>query len=60
MVSGTFDCNLIGTRTMPPQGTNLVLSSDIPHSERNVLVLDGLDVESCSNHENATKPALES
>lgn len=30
---------------MPPQGADLVLSTDIPHGELNVLVLDGLDVE---------------
>jgi hypothetical protein len=33
--------------TMPPQGTNLVLTSDVPNRERNVLVLDRLDVEAC-------------
>jgi len=32
---------------MPPQGTNLVLSSDIPHGERDVLVLNGLNIEAC-------------
>lgn len=31
---------------MSPQWSDLVLSSDIPHGELNVLVLDGLDVES--------------
>lgn len=31
-----------------PQGTDLVLSTDIPHGELDVLVLDGLDVESCT------------
>jgi hypothetical protein len=30
---------------MPPQRANLVLASDVPHGEGNVLVLDGLDVE---------------
>jgi hypothetical protein len=30
---------------MSPQRTDLVLSSDIPHGELNVLVLDRLDVE---------------
>lgn len=30
-----------------PQGTNLVLTTDIPHGELDVLVLDGLDVETC-------------
>lgn len=32
---------------MPPQRSNLVLSSYIPNGELNVLVLNGLDVESC-------------
>jgi hypothetical protein len=31
--------------TMPPEGANLVLTSDVPHSERNVLVFDGLNIE---------------
>lgn len=31
---------------MSPQWSDLVLSSDIPHGELDVLVLDGLDVES--------------
>ena len=31
---------------MSPQRSDLVLSSDIPHGELDVLVLDGLDVES--------------
>lgn len=30
---------------MPPERTDLVLTADIPHSERDVLVLDCLDVE---------------
>jgi hypothetical protein len=30
-----------------PQRTNFVLSSDIPHRERNVLVFDRFDVETC-------------
>jgi hypothetical protein len=34
---------------MPPQRTNLVLTADIPHGELNVLVLDGLNVESCGS-----------
>src|SRR5690606_28835142 len=38
--------NALGVlEVMSPQGTDLVLSSDIPHGERNVLVLDSLDVE---------------
>ena len=31
--------------TMPPEGTNLVLSTNIPNGERNVLVFNSLDVE---------------
>lgn len=34
---------------MPPQRADLVLSSDIPHGEGNVLVLDSLDVEACTS-----------
>ena len=30
-----------------PQRSNLVLTTDIPHGELNVLVFDSLDVESC-------------
>jgi hypothetical protein len=30
---------------MSPQWSNLILSTDIPYSERNVLVFDSLDVE---------------
>ena len=37
----------LGTSVVvPPERSNLVLSSDIPHSEREVLVFDSLDVES--------------
>lgn len=32
---------------MSPQWANLVLSTDIPHCELDVLVLDSLDVEAC-------------
>lgn len=32
---------------MPPEGSDLILSSNIPNGEGNVLVLDGFDVESC-------------
>jgi hypothetical protein len=31
---------------MPPKRSNLVLATDVPHSKLNVLVLDGLNVES--------------
>lgn len=34
---------------MPPQRTDLVLASDIPHGELNVLVLDSLHVEPCKS-----------
>lgn len=34
---------------MPPQGADLVLSTDIPHCELDVLVLDSLNVEACSD-----------
>ena len=30
------------------RGAYLVLATDIPHGERDVLVLDGLDVETCA------------
>jgi hypothetical protein len=33
---------------MPPQRADLVLTTDIPHSELDVLVLDSLDVETCT------------
>ena len=33
--------------TVPPEGADLVLSSDVPHGERDVLVFDSLDVETC-------------
>lgn len=39
--------NTLGVlEVMPPQRPDLVLSSNIPYGELNVLVLDGLDVES--------------
>lgn len=33
---------------MAPQGTNLVLATDVPHGKANVLVFDGFDVETNS------------
>ena len=30
---------------MPPERTNLILTSDIPYSEGDVFVLDSLDIE---------------
>ena len=41
----TADKRSEGGRTVPPEGANLVLSSNIPDGERDVLVLDSLDVE---------------
>jgi len=32
---------------MSPQGSDLILSTNIPYGELNVLVFDGLNVESC-------------
>ena len=32
---------------MPPEGANLVLTTDVPHRERDVFVFDRLDVEAC-------------
>jgi hypothetical protein len=43
-----LDHNLGVLEVMPPQRTDLVLTTDIPHGERDVLVLDGLDVETNS------------
>lgn len=39
------DDTLSVLEVVPPQRTDLVLTTDIPHGELNVLVLDGLDVE---------------
>lgn len=38
---------------MAPEWTNLVLSSDIPHGEGDVLVFNGLDIEAYSSRESA-------
>jgi hypothetical protein len=32
---------------MPPEGADRVLASHIPHRERDIFVLDSLDIESC-------------
>jgi len=34
---------------MPPQRPDLVLSTDVPHGELDVLVFDRLDVEACTS-----------
>lgn len=39
------DNSLSVLKVMAPKGTNLVLTTNIPHSEGNVLVLDSLDVK---------------
>lgn len=39
------DQTLSVLEVVPPERADLVLSSDVPHGERDVLVLDGLDVE---------------
>ena len=41
------DDTLSVLEVMPPQRSDLVLSTDIPHGELNVLVFDRLDVETC-------------
>jgi hypothetical protein len=43
------DDTLSVLEVMPPERTDLVLTADIPHGELNVLVLDGLDVETCGS-----------
>jgi hypothetical protein len=40
---------------MPPERSNLVLTSYIPHGERYVLVFYCLDIESCENESRAGK-----
>lgn len=37
---------VVEPRTMPPQGADFVLTSYIPHGKRDVLVFNGLDIES--------------
>jgi hypothetical protein len=41
------DDSLSVLEIMSPQWTNLVLTTDIPDGELNVLVLDGFNVEAC-------------
>ena len=43
---------------MSPERTDLVLSTDIPHGELNVLVLDGLDVETCRKIESSASSSF--
>jgi hypothetical protein len=35
---------------VPPEGSNLVLSADVPYCEADVFVLDRLDVEACKDN----------
>lgn len=37
--------SILTTEVMPPKRTNLVLTTNIPHIELDILVRDGLDVE---------------
>ena len=34
-------------KVMPPQGSDLVLTADIPNGETDVLVFDGFHIETC-------------
>lgn len=43
------DQSLCVLEVMPPQGTNFVLSTNIPHSEWNILIFDSFDVEACGD-----------
>jgi hypothetical protein len=43
------DDTLCVLEVMPPQRTDLVLASDIPHGELDVLIFDCLDVEACNS-----------
>jgi hypothetical protein len=45
------DDTLSVLEVVAPQRTNLILTTDIPHGELNVLVLDRLDVESCTRRQ---------
>jgi len=46
IVAVNYENDTLGVlEVMPPQRSDLVLTTDIPDSELNVLVLDGLDVE---------------
>lgn len=40
---------------MPPQRPDLILASDIPHGEGNVLILDSLDVEAYEKEKHEPK-----
>jgi hypothetical protein len=41
------DKTLCVLEVMPPEGSDLVLTPDIPDSEANVLVLNGFNIETC-------------
>lgn len=42
------DDTLCILEVMPPKRSDLVLSTDVPNCELDVLILDGLDVEACN------------
>lgn len=45
------DNSLSVLEVMAPERTDLILTTDIPHGERDVLVLDSLDIEACGGRE---------
>ena len=44
---------------MPPEGPDLVLATDVPHGELDVLVLDRLDVEAFRDASRLALPGIE-
>ena len=44
---------------MPPEGPDLVLATDVPHGELDVLVLDRLDVEPFMDASRLALPGIE-
>lgn len=40
--------------TVSPERSDLVLSADVPDGERNVLVLDSLDIKTCERELNGS------
>jgi len=53
IVAVDYENDTLGVlEVMPPQRSDLVLTTDIPDSELNVLVLDGLDIEAYSKNAN--------
>ena len=52
------DDTLSVLEVMPPQRSDLILSTDIPDSKLNVLVLDRFNVEACANLHVSTNKIL--